>query len=606
MQHRLIRCTSRRPRLTGPGKPWSDKPVLNDPQRFHFAVMSDNTGGHRPGVWMHAVRNLNLLRPEFVVSVGDLIEGYSEDEAQVENEWQEFLGFIDQLQMKFFFVAGNHDLTNPLMHQIWRKHFGPEWYSFDYQGVHFVCLCSEDPESTLGSQQLAWVEQDLAEHKDARWTFLFVHKPLWVYAETELAAGNSDTTHWKRIESWLGNRPHTVFAGHAHQYVQFERNGRQYYQLATTGGASGLRGQKYGEFDHVTWVTMEPDGPHIANLLLDGILAPDVVTEASIGRFRRFLGDVHVAVAPILVEASKEVQSAEILVDLSNQFDRPVSVEGRVQGIPLQGLTMEPERFAIEIPPHGHTLTTVRFRLESPLDLELFRQMAVTATIRSVEDVPLAAELTLPVVVDRNYPCPQVAVTLDGDLSEWTATELVYLDQPPIFGAANQWQGKQDASLRFRVAFGGERLYLAGEVFDDRVVPDRDSLVFGLDARLLSDRQKDPRLGDNCYAIELIPTDKPPYGKLKLESRRDTSGAVNGAEFAVAMTRTGYRFEIGVPISLITKPQGAEWSGFQLNAVLRDVDDAEDQDVQILWRPAQDVRSRNTNYGFFYRSAEQP
>lgn len=568
--------------------------------------MSDNTGGHRPGVWMHGVRNLNLLRPEFVVSVGDLIEGYSEDEGQVENEWREFLGFIDQLQMKFFFVAGNHDLTNPLMHQIWRKHFGPEWYSFDYQGVHFVCLCSEDPESTLGSQQLAWVEQDLAEHKDARWTFLFVHKPLWVYAETELAAGNTDTTNWKKIESWLGNRPHTVFAGHAHQYVQFERNGRHYYQLATTGGASSLRGQEYGEFDHVTWVTMEPDGPHIANLLLDGILAPDVVTEASIGRFRRFLGDVHLAVAPILVEANKNVQSGEISLALANQFDRPISVEGRVHGIPLKGLTMEPEQILIKIPPHGDTTTTFRFRLESPLDLELFRHMAVTATIRSVEDVPLAAELTLPVVVDRNYPCPQVAVTLDGDLREWAGTELVYLDQPPIFGAANQWQGKQDASLRFRVAFDQERLYLAGEVLDDRVVPDRDGLVFGLDARTLSNRQKDPRLGDNCYSVELIPTDKPPHAKLKLEPRRGPSGTIDGAKFAVVTTPTGYRFEIGLPISVLTNAQGVDWSGFQLNAVLRDVDDLEDQDMQVLWRPARDVQLKNTNYGFFYRSAQLP
>ena len=45
-----------------------------------------------------------------------------------------------------------------------------------------------------------------------------------------------------------------------------------YYQLATTGGGSKLRGVRYGEFDQIAWVTVKKDGaPVIANILLDGI-----------------------------------------------------------------------------------------------------------------------------------------------------------------------------------------------------------------------------------------------------------------------------------------------------------------------------------------------
>lgn len=92
------------PDLDGP-KPWTDKPALTDPQRFSIAIMTDRTGGHRPGIWMQAVeRPLNWLRPDFVVSVGDLIEGYTEDEAEIATQWSEFLGFIDKMEMKFFFV----------------------------------------------------------------------------------------------------------------------------------------------------------------------------------------------------------------------------------------------------------------------------------------------------------------------------------------------------------------------------------------------------------------------------------------------------------------------------------------------------------------------
>ncbi|MEK6250243.1 MAG: metallophosphoesterase, partial [Planctomycetales bacterium] len=164
------------PAVTGP-KPWSDKPVLDDPNRFQIAILTDRTGGHRPGIWMKAVESVNLLGPDFVVSVGDLIEGYTKDETQIQKEWQEFLGFIDKMDMKFFFVAGNHDLSNPVMHKIWRERFGPKWYSFDYKNVHFICLCSEDPNFRISDEQLDWLETDLAESTESRWTLVFIPKP---------------------------------------------------------------------------------------------------------------------------------------------------------------------------------------------------------------------------------------------------------------------------------------------------------------------------------------------------------------------------------------------------------------------------------------------
>jgi len=51
----------------------------NDPDEFQFAIITDNAGGARPGVFPKAVEMVNLLQPEFVVNAGDLIEGYSED-----------------------------------------------------------------------------------------------------------------------------------------------------------------------------------------------------------------------------------------------------------------------------------------------------------------------------------------------------------------------------------------------------------------------------------------------------------------------------------------------------------------------------------------------
>jgi hypothetical protein len=72
----------------------------------HHAVISDNTGRMRPGVFEDAMRKVNLLQPEFVVNVGDLIEGYTEDPAELERQWKDLDGKIAGLEMPFFFVPG--------------------------------------------------------------------------------------------------------------------------------------------------------------------------------------------------------------------------------------------------------------------------------------------------------------------------------------------------------------------------------------------------------------------------------------------------------------------------------------------------------------------
>src|SRR5262249_16784053 len=57
--------------------PWTNLNLHDQADAFHFAVVSDRTGGHRARVFSMAVEQINLLQPAFVISVGDLIEGYT-------------------------------------------------------------------------------------------------------------------------------------------------------------------------------------------------------------------------------------------------------------------------------------------------------------------------------------------------------------------------------------------------------------------------------------------------------------------------------------------------------------------------------------------------
>ena len=591
------------PALDGP-TPWSDKPVLNDADRFHIAIMTDRTGGHRPGIWMKGVRAVNMLRPEFVVSVGDLIEGYTMDKKEIERQWNEFLGFIDQMDMRFFFVAGNHDLSNHVMHKIWREHFGPEWYSFDYKGVHFVCLCSEDPVDHIGDKQLAWIEDDLEKHRDARWTLLFMHKPLWLVAERALKAGNPDKTNWKKVEALLGSRPHTVFAGHVHHYVQYDRNGTKYYHLATTGGGSALRGVPYGEFDHVTWLTMEKDGPHIAHLLLDGVVAPDAVTEEGIARFRAFLAKASIEVAPILIGNDQGLSQGRIDLRLRNGFDQPVELRGTIDGLPLRGLTVEPEGLVLKAEPGQTAELAVNIRFNEVIDFPHLAQTVLTAKIRTLGDgPPLSAEKTVPVVIDRRFECPRPAETIvvDGNLNEWGELPYATAADPLVLGNRENWTGPDDASARFAVASDDRYLYLAASVSDERVLPGEDAVEWILDPRPIQTRKADGRIRRGGYRFLVGAADNEQGVKLRISGQRDRQ-LREAVQSALRRTDSGYDVELAIPIKFITKHQGPDWQSVQLTLVVHDADDAGQPPARIVWRGTNQVDQRNTNYGHFVRS----
>jgi serine/threonine-protein phosphatase CPPED1 len=257
--------------------PWTHLRLNNDPADFQFAMVSDRTGGHRARVFSQAIEQLNLLQPEFVLSVGDLIEGYSEDRPLIEGEWREFQGYVNQLQMPFFYVPGNHDLTNRFEAKLWQEKFGRRHYHFVYHNVLFLILNSEDPPGQLGSigdEQLEYIRKALDDNKSVRWTVVAVHRPLWT-------APDLGKNGWEAVEKSLASRPYTVFAGHIHRFRKYVRQGRNYYQLATTGGGSRMRGVRYGEFDQIAWVTMKKDGPVIANILLDGVYDADMTKPVS-------------------------------------------------------------------------------------------------------------------------------------------------------------------------------------------------------------------------------------------------------------------------------------------------------------------------------------
>lgn len=295
--------------ITEGPKPWTGESFELEEEDFTFAIISDLNGGEREGVYSQAVAQLNRLDPTFVLSVGDLIDGGTEDSVQLAKEWESFDMRTAKLNMPFFYLGGNHDLTNPVMRKFWKQRYGPRYYHFVYEDVLFLMIDSEDytekrmmeiyeararalkiikgeiagsyeeseyyqmPERRIGGMsmdQINYFKEVLQRYPKVKWTFLLMHKPLWM-REDEQGLG--------ALEETLQGRNYTVINGHFHSLSHRIRNNMDYMILGTTGG-SQFEGDAQS-FDHVTLVRMDSI-PVITHLRMDGILNEEGITPGSL------------------------------------------------------------------------------------------------------------------------------------------------------------------------------------------------------------------------------------------------------------------------------------------------------------------------------------
>ena len=370
--------------------PWSNLELNNNPDHFQFAIVSDRTGDWRSGVFEDAIRKLNLLQPEFVMSVGDLIEGYTNYNDILNYEWDEFTGFISQLEMPFFYVPGNHDIYDIESEKVWMERFGKPYYHFIYKNVLFLCLNTQDVGEGhdypyITQKQREYVKRILDENTDVRWTFVFMHQPLWAYPpemfeEEEDEDSRREETFlprvggsgWPEIEGQLRQRKHTVFAGHAHRYVHFNRNNSDYIVLATTGGGrKKLRGPLHGEFDHIMMVSMMDEAPRIANLMLDGILEKKI-SEADIEAIIKNTVIRCEHDSPNEGDEDEFYNGSSATMLITNDADIPMKIN--MKFLRSENIRIIPEKATEILEPNSVKKIKINFETEKPLTYDLNRK----------------------------------------------------------------------------------------------------------------------------------------------------------------------------------------------------------------------------------------
>ncbi len=220
---------------------------------FRFAILGDRTGEAFPGAYGEAWKETAADHPDFVINVGDTIQG-GHDET-LDSEW----GHIKELlapyrKYKFFYVPGNHDVWSLASAQAFEKYTGrPLHYSFNYGQAHFVVLDNSRSDS-LPFEELAFLKRDLEANGKQKLKFVFFHRPSWIF---KVLLRDSDFPLHKLAKQY---GVQYVICGHIHEMLRFELEGVTYLSMASSGGhLREPRTYERGWFFQHTLVTVHED-----------------------------------------------------------------------------------------------------------------------------------------------------------------------------------------------------------------------------------------------------------------------------------------------------------------------------------------------------------
>jgi hypothetical protein len=526
-------------------------------------------------MYCRAIDEINLLQPEFVVNVGDLVLGYTDLNTLVQ-QWEAFDGATGKFEVPVYLAAGNHDIWDETSEKVYQERYGPLWYSFDVKHCHLIVLDSEDesPRVKIAGRQLAWLKADLSSAKGKR-IFVFLHKPLW--ADDYTAAGSN----WVRdVHPLLAEAGvDTVFAGHWHHYEDMGTSDGVRYVVTGGGGAEIGTEPVRGGFYHYVWVTVPPAGEDKAQLAIvrtGNVERQDVVTTGLRDAWAQVTSQLDAGA--VLLRTEETIVKRALL--LQNPFDTPLAATLEFDRVP--GWSVVPERREIVLAPQGaaelqFTITASRgemednltywFRLSAAGSGELEGRRAVTAK------EPVAVEC-------RQKP----GVKIDGSLGEWGGDPTISVDrEDQVVLRPRLWGGPELCSGVAWLGCDAENLYVAVRITDPDLKPkpetghvaNGDSFEIYLDGRPEADLAKGEYSEGVAYLV-MIPALDGQATRIVYAEEQFTELA--GIELASRQTADGYEAEVAIPLSNF--PSRGELIGFDL--AINDNSDPAGR-LQLLW-----------------------
>jgi predicted phosphodiesterase len=435
-----------------------------------FAVIGDRTGGAVPGIYEKIVTEVERMKPDFVFTVGDMIEGYTDDTVMVKQQWEEYESIISCLSMPIYFTPGNHDIWSDTSLIFYQRYIGKSYYSFNYQGIHFTVLDNSryDSIGAMPKEQFDWLVNDLKKSRKAKYSIVFFHKPFWY--ET-IAKSRTDLWHSLFVNYGVD----AVFSGHNHFYYTEKYEGILYTAVGSSGGSYNEPGPT-GLGYHFTWVTVNDQGISVAPIKMGSVLPWEEVTVADLKSIDKIILTGISFVKPVSINENLTLADSVIEVKFWNPNNDLVLDDTMVWEVPA-GWSVQPKTMKLKI--EGQESTKVKFRIKNKGKL----YPVPTLITKFPYAMGKNYSVKKPLAVARKAYCFQIGTppVIDGKLSEpiWQKSVKKFF--------APTGNPMTIDSVNFYFAYDANNIYIAADCKESRIdsiyanVTEQDGAVYGED-----------------------------------------------------------------------------------------------------------------------------
>jgi len=438
---------------------------------YRLVILSDRTGGHQEGVYPSIIEEINLLRPDIVVTVGDQIEGYGDDMEAMSAEWDTLLAMLDVIEAPLYLTAGNHDIWSAESETLYRERTGFDpYYSFDHEGTHFVVLDNSRYEAwdQIDDDQLDWLLTDLQEYDLDDQIFVFYHKPLWLKTTV---SGTSDPVHDLLVQHGVD----AVFTGHFHHYFHGVYDGIPYTSIGSSGGhmyRAETEPVARGEFFQFAWVTVDERAFDLA-VIDAGSVYPIGFHTVDDEREIVAIESEYVDVSPLRV-SEEAAAPAEVVVSVEN--NAPVAIDDAIRWTIPDGWVVEPAETPVVIEPGA--VGEWAFSIEPPE--AVFPAPTFSLTYPMTNGMEVETDIQLRVMRSSSAHAFCTRPDVDGVLAE-----PCWLETSPVTKLYPAYDDSDiDGGTEFRFGFDDTHFYVSAVCFEPVVGEiaatndERDSAVY--------------------------------------------------------------------------------------------------------------------------------